>query len=322
MGRWNVGRAALLAVSGWCLLPLQGSAQTSALRPSEPQLLQPGVVSIGGITSYRPAFAPDGSAVYFTVEIGEDYAIAFSTLRRRTWSLPQLMPFSGSHSDAEPFLSPDGSRLFFTSQRPLRAGEPARSDYDIWYVDRLAAGRWGSPRHLGAPVNSAARELYPAVSRDGTLYFSRSDGTGSDLWRAVRRGEGYAEPERLPEPVNSASREAGVYVHPDQRFIIFDSNRPGSAGGTDLYVSFRLETGWSEPRNLGPSVNSRANETSAMVSADGNSLYFASNRRTAQPRIGRDLPLAELIAQARRPGNGLFHVYQVAADTVINPPAE
>ncbi|MGI8919885.1 MAG: hypothetical protein ACR2H6_14935 [Pyrinomonadaceae bacterium] len=61
---------------------------------------------------------------------------------------PEVVPFSGLYSDFDPFVTPDGSKLFFVSDRPVANGR--RGNADIWVMNKTAAG-WGEPRNLGAP---------------------------------------------------------------------------------------------------------------------------------------------------------------------------
>ena len=139
-----------------CASFAHGRGQTRpADAPRDPFLFAPGAVSIGGLTTCRPTFSPDGRTVYFTVDARGGYVIAASRRRGLNWSQPELVSFSGQYSDAEAFLISDGSRLYFAPQRPLRAGEPAREDYDLWMVERGGDGRFGAPRHLGPAVNTA-----------------------------------------------------------------------------------------------------------------------------------------------------------------------
>jgi Tol biopolymer transport system component len=68
-----------------------------------------------------PAFTPDGRIVYYTMEVGADYVILVSRFQHGRWTQPEIASFSGKYSDAEPFMAPNGSKLFFASKRPLEA---------------------------------------------------------------------------------------------------------------------------------------------------------------------------------------------------------
>jgi Tol biopolymer transport system component len=85
----------------------------------------------------------------------------------------------------------------------------------------------------------------------------------------------------VPVPgVNSEYEDARPSVRQDGRELVFDSNRPGGQGGFDIWSVSRdsITDAWSAPVNLGPNVNSAANETRASLSWDGLTLLFGSTR--------------------------------------------
>lgn len=89
----------------------------------------------------------------------------------------------------------------------------------------------------------------------------------------------YNEPENLGENINSDYWETSVFVDPDETYLIFESNRPGGYGQTDLYISFKdADNDWTKAINMGETVNSAACEGSPFVSADGLYLFFNSDR--------------------------------------------
>lgn len=88
---------------------------------------------------------------------------------------------------------------------------------------------------------------------------------------------------RAPELVagaNSASKDGQPYLRKDGHELVFYSNRPGTLGGNDVYSTMRKNNSkpWSDPVNLGPSVNSASSETRPSLSCDGHTLYFGSNK--------------------------------------------
>lgn len=86
-----------------------------------------------------------------------------------TWSEPVTASFSGTYSDMDPFITPDGRRLYFSSRRPH--GNADRDAFDIRYVERTAGG-WSEPARLGPEVNTDLDELYASTDAGGTLYFA------------------------------------------------------------------------------------------------------------------------------------------------------
>jgi hypothetical protein len=79
------------------------------------------------------------------------WTIVVSHEQNGKWSTPEVAPFSGQFSDADPFLTLDGERFFFISTRPLNG--KAKEDTDIWMMKRNgpgAAATWSEPQHLAA----------------------------------------------------------------------------------------------------------------------------------------------------------------------------
>ncbi|MHC4440141.1 MAG: tetratricopeptide repeat protein, partial [Planctomycetota bacterium] len=90
----------------------------------------------------------------------------------------------------------------------------------------------------------------------------------------------FGTPTNLGPPINSPADEYDMSLSADGLILVFTSNRPGGSGGYDLWTSTRLTVSdyWSEPVNLGPTINTSANESGAALSADGLTLYFHSPR--------------------------------------------
>jgi Tol biopolymer transport system component len=296
----------------------------AALAQTQPELFAPGVISTPDY-ELDASFTPDGRTLYFTKstpQFGTLLTIVVSRLRDGKWSKPEVAEFSGQWSDADPFVSPDGRRLFFISTRPVD-GKP-KKDNDIWVMDKVASG-WSEPRNLGAPVNTAGRELYPTVTRDGTLYFvsSRPGGLGgSDIYRARLVNGKYAEPENLGPAINSRFNEGDAYIAPDESYLIFTSaGRPDDLGGGDLYISFRKNGVWTPARHLGAGVNSSAREFCPIGSPDGKYLYFTSERGFGDTPPDRRLTYKELEANLRGIRNHLGNIWRIDLKAVAGDAA-
>jgi hypothetical protein len=83
----------------------------------------------------------------------------------------------------------------------------------------------------------------------------------------------------MPYPINTASNEHDPYIAHDESYLIFDSDRPGGFGGTDLYICYKMaDNSWSEPQNMGNNVNSESSDFCAMLSPDDEYLFFSSSR--------------------------------------------
>ena len=145
---------------------------------------------------------------------------------------------------------------------------------------------FGEPTNLGPPINSSANDGSSCISADGlSLYFvsNRSGGFGGeDIWVTTREttDDDWSIPVNLGPPVNSPANEIYPSISANGLELYFFSTRPGGSGGADLWVTTRETTDedWGTPVNLGPRINSSANEYDPSISTDGLSLYFASDR--------------------------------------------
>ena len=153
---------------------LAGNAVIGWSQPDGDSSLQ--IVGRGVISTEAPEFAtsltPDGREIYFNRASADRSTLRIMTARRSSdggWTTPVVTPFSGEHRDVDPFVAPDGSRLYFSSDRPRRGGTEPR--FATWYVERSGDG-WGAPIDPGAPLNSATGEVFVSAARDGLLLFS------------------------------------------------------------------------------------------------------------------------------------------------------
>jgi hypothetical protein len=141
---------------------------------------------------------------------------------------------------------------------------------------------FGEPTNLGPPVNTSYGETAPFISADGlSLYFASNRGGGYggyDLWMTTREttSDPWGEPVNLGPTVNTSSGEGTPRISADGLSLYFESSRGGGYGGWDLWMTTRETRSdpWGEPVNLGPTVNSPADEAASSISADGLELYF------------------------------------------------
>jgi hypothetical protein len=265
-----------------------GTPPSSAPASSSPTLTEEPAVDVRPMRfaapdtyAWRIAVAPDGQ----TALLGQSSGFFPSTRESRivqvaleadgSWGEGQPVSFSTDASaDLDPFFAADGSRVWFSSIRPVDGA--ARTDTDLWYVDVDPDGGYGEPVNAGPEVNSPGEDLYPTIGPEGTLYFgSDRGGGGFDIWRVAPTADGgWATPEPLPAPVNTSAWEFNPAIAPDGRTLVFTAlSRTGGPGAGDLWFSTRDGDGWSEPALLGV-VNTTADEYHASFSPDGATLYF------------------------------------------------
>jgi Tol biopolymer transport system component len=237
-----------------------------------------------------PCISNDGVILLFSSDrLGgygrRDIYISRRSAPSRPWSKSaNLGPVvNGRNYDDLPFISPDGSALYFNSRRPGGFG-----DYDIWKVPIIPAldFTFGKPVNLGPVINSPDYDRGPSISSNELeLYFdsSRPGGFGSvDIWISSRKSilEPWGEPENPGSIINSDSLDAQPYISADGLSLFFHSNRTGGFGQDDIWITTRavIDGNWTIPKNLGSIINTSSHEGSPCISEDGLTLYFSSDR--------------------------------------------
>ncbi len=298
-----------------CVLCVSVVSLFLATQTSEPTIFAPGVISTRDYES-SITFTPDGKVAYF-VKASPDLSlrvILMSHLEKGKWTTPEVAPFSGEYSDSDPCFSPDGTKLFFASRRPVE-GTTQKSDNDIWVVEKTGTG-WSEPKHLGAPVNTASQEASPSVTSDGTLYFSsnRAGGKGAaDIYRSRLVDGNYTAPENAGDAINAFSPELQVFVTPDENILVFAAfGRQDGQGSLDLYVSKRTDGAWSKAVNLGNKINSPVIDSAPRISSDRQHLFWMSTRGYGyEDQQATRLNYKELSNKLQGAGNSLGDIYEI-----------
>jgi len=184
-----------------------------------------------------------------------------------------------------PALTADYRTLVFTRRVPRRTTTrrdlPQEEDFYISLYDTMELD-WGPAERMPEPLNSNANEGAQTLSHDGRIVIFTACGrsnepTGCDLYMSVRQGDRWGRPRNLGAPVNSTYWESFPSLSIDGYTLYFASNRRGGYGGTDIWCCTLEEGRWSEPRNLGPAINTAGNETSPYIHFDDRTLYFSSD---------------------------------------------
>lgn len=240
----------------------------------------------GGLRFARtPIFSADCRELLWSADVGRFRSVIVRTRwADGEWTPAETLAFStGAFFDHSPAVSADGRRMIFASNRPI-PGKPASTipgtevpTSDLFLVERTAQG-WATPQPLDSAINTAADEDAPALTRDGTLYFSssRSGGGGGagGIFRARRLGGRFAPPELLPPPITSGAGELLEYVAPGQEYLIFHSMAAGARSG--LLVAFRSgHGGWDQPVPMDQAVR-RLRGYRVTVTPDGRWLLFTA----------------------------------------------
>jgi hypothetical protein len=204
------------------------------------------------------------------------------------WDPPKNLgpDINSSVEDMGVCLSQDGLELYFQS---VRAGGYGQGD--IWVTKRTSRDEsWDKPENLGPLVNSGNWDYNPCLSSDGLeLYFAVWPGieVETSLVMATREttDDPWENPTSLGSVVNNWANQHTPWISSDGLLLMFSdvwlsAPRPGGLGGADIWFSRRVnkESEWCEPVNAGALINTATDDECPMISADGSTLYFNSER--------------------------------------------
>ncbi|HEX5652838.1 MAG TPA: OmpA family protein, partial [Chitinophagaceae bacterium] len=178
-------------------------------------------------------------------------------------------------SEYFPSLTIDNKELVFTRR--------VRNFNEDFFYSKRKENDWDPSQPMPGDVNTPENEGAQNISQDGQwLVFTacnRRDGFGScDIYISYLTDKGWSEAINMGGNVNSEFWESQPCLSPDKRDLYFASRMPGGQGGSDIYVAHLQPNGkWSEPENLGPGINTSADEQCPFIHADNQTLYFTSN---------------------------------------------
>ncbi|MCX7862097.1 MAG: OmpA family protein [Bacteroidales bacterium] len=191
------------------------------------------------------------------------------------------------YKDYWPSLTINEQELYFTVALPTEKRAPNGSviyQEDLFFTKKSENGEWQLAKKLDNDINSNDNEGAQSISANGQFLFyvacNRKNDYGScDIYYSERTPQGWTKPKNLGPPVCTRYWESTPAASADGRMLFFSSGgRPDSKGGKDLYVSFKKTDGtWTEPRNLGDSINTSGNEYAPFLHPDGKTLYFSSD---------------------------------------------
>ncbi len=177
----------------------------------------------------------DSKTLFLYYEDG-DGDIYTSTFDDGKWLPPVALNRFVNHPqyrESSACISPDGKRLYFSSNRPGGKG-----GFDLYVCEMGSNGQWGRPSNLGSRINTRGNEETPYLAPDGnTLYFS-SDGHaslgGKDIFKSSFINGEWTNAENLGYPINTSGNEA-FFTLSSEEIAYFSSDRTGDGTNTDLY---------------------------------------------------------------------------------------
>ena len=251
---------------------------------------------------YFPALTADESTFIFTRNQNRNEDFYTSEKIDGKWKVATpIETINTIYNEGAVTISADGKFLVFTAC-DLKDG---KGGCDLYFSEKKN-GDWTKPKNMGESINTVYWDSQPSLSANAdALYFSStrngSNGREADLYVSYRENGQWTSPKNLGVNINTKEEEATPFIHPDGQTLYFMSKGHPGMGGYDLFLSRRNADGtWGKPENLGYPINTKADEADLIISLDGKTAYFASDREDFGEAQGKiDLYSFELAPQIR-----------------------
>lgn len=181
-------------------------------------------------------------------------------------------------------VTADGQVLYFTraDAKDAQTIDQDNQFEEDFYCAKLKDSSWCLARNLGPPINTNGNEGAITISPDGQMIFfaacNRDDSYGScDIYMSKRVGGQWTEPTNLGPIVNSGSWDSQPSFSSDGKTLYFASKRAGGKGSSDIWkTELKTDGYWTQPINLGDSINTKDAEMAPFIHPDDQTLYFCS----------------------------------------------
>jgi len=253
---------------------------------SNPELLDEGPINTE-FNEGAPSTNSTASELFFTRCIGDterDFGcrIFMAQIDGNRWrnATEVVLTTDSLVSVGHPAISPDGLSLYFVSNMPGGQG-----GMDIWVSRRRGPGdTFGPPVNIGPTISTPGDEMFPYMHQDGTLYFSSNGHPGFgnlDIFKSVRKEEGWEKPENLGQPINSDGADFGMLFRPGQTVQGFFSSNRGSLRRYDIYSFFVPPVEFSISGSVRDKSTNRIlpEVTVQLIGSDGSLVSTRTNER-------------------------------------------
>lgn len=199
------------------------------------------------------------------------------------------------YDEIQPVFHPNGRELYFTRAFDSTNVGGKKDQGDIWKSELNEDGSWSAPKNLGSPVNNKFFNAVAGFSPDGKVMFlhghyptdgkpPRSQGLSYSVWK----GSGWTFPKKVEVEyfMNRSAHQSGT-VSADGKILLLAMDSYGSHGAEDIYVSFFDGNKFSQPKNLGATINTKLQEMTPTLAPDNKTLFFSSNGHPGKG--GRDI---------------------------------
>ncbi len=216
-----------------------------------------------------------------------DKIISLLTQKKDSLKITLLTPnINTSDDEYLPVISADNQTLYFTGYSAITNPRRGKKGAELIFMSKYENGIWNEDEqlYLGITFKNAIMD----VSADGNQIIIFING---DLFVTNKSISGWTAPKMFPYPINTVYYDADAKLTSDGKAIIFTSDRPGAIdtfvnygkqyhgafwGNPDIYVTIKTDSGYSEPINLGRTINTAYAERYPFLHPDGKTLYFCS----------------------------------------------
>jgi Tol biopolymer transport system component len=248
-----------------------------------PEVFAPGLISQKKTREGSLSFSPDGKEIVFTKDDSVHVAIMYMKFENNQWTTPAVWEQSNIENSSEAVFSPDGNMLYFISNRHA----PKDKGSGKIYRSTRMGNHWSQPQLVDLHITTDRGLWFPAATRDQKLFFgayldsSIGNHGKSDIYEYDLKSD-KSVVHNAGDIINSPYEEWDPFISNDGSYMLFESDRPGGFGGTDIYISLKKNDAWTTPINLGPAINTKAYEVAAKISPDGKYLFFDRPFKTEQ----------------------------------------
>ena len=247
----------------------------------QPQIL-PNTINTAIGEEYGPTLTIDDNTLYFVglnrddTNMSEDIYVSRRDKRTGEWSSAQIVPALSTpyRNEAPTSVSGDGkTMLLFVEGR-------------MCFSQRGPYG-WTEPRPLPSYLQLGNWQADAQISADGSvlLFAANYPAEGEEraslnIFVSERDKQGrWGKPYSIGSLINTPGMERSPFLHPDMKTLYFSSDKEGTIGDLDVWVTRRLSdtcwTCWSEPENLGAQINTTGRDCWYKISTDGKTAYYA-----------------------------------------------
>jgi len=191
-----------------------------------------------------------------------------------------------NYDDISPVMAPEGDILYFTKRKHPQNVGGEKDEGDIWF-SRKVNNEWMAPEPLTGSINNEAFNSVIGITPDGNIMYVT--GNYQQPKKAgisyLRKGiNGWKKPKFINIPYfKNISDHLSGSLSADGEIMVISLQSYNTQGNEDIYYTFRKSVDeWTELRNLGPDINTKAQEFTPYLAKDNTTLFFSSNGRGGQ----------------------------------------